>query len=122
MKVLIRLLLLMTVVGCAGQDRREAPDWSSAALPDAEITVPTELPLLCPLSEISTWSPACRGYLVEYEIVAEGNTVIAQANANALRNTRAAHGTLINAGVRKMPPATWELFNIKCSAEHLRYS
>ena len=45
-----------------------------------------------------TWSADCWKYLQAYEVVSKANTDIAQANADALRNTEAGYNALISAG------------------------
>lgn len=98
--------MLLILGGCAGQDRRELPDWSGMALPAVPVTDPVELPLLCEISvmkdtdgqKFGFWTADCWKALQAYEFAAEANTSIAQSNANALRNTEAAYATLINAG------------------------
>lgn len=53
------------------------------------------LPLLCNMP----WTASeCWGAIADYEIVAEGNTDIAKANTEALRQTNAAIDDLIRAG------------------------
>ena len=91
-------MLLLTVLilsGCATNPRQH-PDWQVAALPPTEVTDPVDMPLLCGVGE---WVAECWAQLEKYETVAEGNRVIAQGNADALRNTEAAYGQLIQAGV-----------------------
>jgi len=103
---LILLSLISILGGCAGRDRISPPDWSIAELPESEITTPVKLPLLCKVEAITgedgqrygTWSKKCWQALQAYEIVSEANTDIAQANADALRNTEAGYNALLNAG------------------------
>jgi len=49
-------------------------------------------------SRVGTWTTACWNALEAYEIVAEANTEIAQANANALRKTEGGYNSLVKAG------------------------
>lgn len=92
--------------GCATNPRAPAPNWSSAAVDPVEITDPELLPALCAMFVIEgadgvrygTWTDACWNELAAYEIIAEGNTEIARANADALRKTEAGYNSLIKAG------------------------
>jgi hypothetical protein len=98
--------MILILAGCAGQEKRSPPDWSAVALPAVEITDPAALPQLCEITVIQdaegvkygAWSPACWKALSAYEVTAEGNTDIAQSNANALRKTEAGYNSLISAG------------------------
>jgi len=100
------LLLLLILAGCAGTKQRVAPDWSIAELPASVITYPDTLPALCEMVVIDgadgirhgTWTPECWKIMQAYEVVSEANTDIAQANADALRNTEAGYNSLLNAG------------------------
>jgi len=61
------------------------------------VTEPRELPTLCPIP----WGEedaACWNQLDAFDVVAEGNTAIAEANADALRNEQAATAAYIHAG------------------------
>jgi len=106
MRILMTLLLAIMLGGCASQDKRELPDWSSAMIDPTEVTDPIPLPPLCQMRVIDgsdgarygTWSNACWSAFAAFEIVAEGNTKIAQANANALRKTEAGYNSLVRAG------------------------
>ena len=106
MRILMILLLAITLGGCASQDKRELPDWSSAIIDPTEVTDPESLPPLCQMKVIDgadgarhgTWSNACWNIFAAFEIVAEGNTEIAQANADALRKTEAGYNSLVKAG------------------------
>ena len=89
------IVLILSVSGCATSPSQQ-PDWELAAIPPAEVTDPVDIPLLC---EVGEWPAECWLALERYEIVAEGNWAIAQANADALRNTEAAYEQLIQAGV-----------------------
>ena len=108
-KLMMILILSWTasiLVGCAGKANVKPPDWSIADLSESSITLPAELPALCEVVAIEgtdgqkygTWSADCWKYLQAYEITAEGNTSIAQANADALRNTEAGYQAVVNAG------------------------
>ena len=99
-------MLLILVTGCAGQDRREPPDWSGLALPATPVTYPAELP---PLGEMTVmdgvdgqrygfWTADCWKALQAYEFTAEANTDAAKFNASALHNTEAAYAVLVSAG------------------------
>ena len=104
--ILWSMPLILVLAGCAGQEKRSPPDWSAVALPVVEITDPVALPQLCPATIVEatdgerygTWPAECWRALAAYEITAEGNTSIAQLNANALRNTEAGYNSLISAG------------------------
>jgi len=105
MRILILSLTTLILCGCAGQDRRDPPDWLRVAVPQTEVTYPAELPLLCEIKviessagKIGTWSPDCWKALAAYEATAQANTKTAQANAAALRKTEGAYTSLIKAG------------------------
>jgi len=89
------LLCLGLIAGCAAAPV-SLPDWKIAEREPVEVTEPLELPLLCELP----WTTAeCLQAIEQYELIAEGNTVIAQANADALRATESAYDALIAAGM-----------------------
>ena len=98
MKVLMLLLIVSTVVGCASQRAVDPPDWSSVANVEKKpSTEPRALPALCEIP----WQQGdvrCWAALDAFDVIAFGNTEIAQANANALRNTEGANDALIQAG------------------------
>ena len=106
MRIWTLSLAILILAGCAGQEKRSPPDWSAVALPVVEITDPVALPQLCEATIIEaadgerygTWPAECWKILAAYEVTAEGNTAIAQATANALRNTEAGYNSLISAG------------------------
>ncbi len=106
MKILMLLLIVLTLGACASQPERSPPDWGSAAIDTTTVTDPAELPLICPIKvlttstgeRVGTWSAGCWSVFEAFEIVAEANTEIAQANANALRNTEAGYNSLVKAG------------------------
>jgi hypothetical protein len=94
-------MLLLTVsilVGCANQPAVDPPDWSSVAnVEKTPITDPRALPTLCEIP----WRAVdvhCWAALDAFDVIADGNTKIAQANADALRNTEGANDALIQAG------------------------
>lgn len=88
------MLLVLTLSACAGR-QVTIPDWSAAEREPKEITDPIQLPLLC---EIPWATTECWAAVEQYEVVSEGNTAIAQANADALRKSEAAYDHLIEAG------------------------
>jgi len=92
------LLIVLTVAGCANRPTVDAPDWSSLSdIEKTPITDPRSLPTLCAIP----WQPTdvhCWAALDAFDVVAVGNTDIAQANADALRNTEGANDALIQAG------------------------
>lgn len=84
------------LAGCASAPTTPPPDWQ-VQLERAPITEPRELPALCPIP----WGEedaACWNQLDAFDVVAEGNTDIAQANADALRDEQAAAGAYVQAG------------------------
>jgi hypothetical protein len=92
------LLIVSILVGCANQPTVNPPDWNSVAnLDKTPITEPRALPALCEIpwqaGDVSCWAA-----LDAFDVIAHGNTDIAQANANALRNTEGANDALIQAG------------------------
>jgi len=89
-------LIVLTLAGCASVPTTPAPEWR---VPDERtaVTDPTPLPPLCAIP----WQPddvTCWQQLDAFDIVAEGNTEIAQANANGLRNQEGATDAYIRAG------------------------
>jgi len=98
------LLLGLILNGCAAPKTEVArPDWIGIAAEMQQkrrpISTGRELPRLCAIDSLEgRWTPKCWGVLEQYEIIADGNTIIAKANAEALRNTEAAVDVLIRAG------------------------
>ena len=88
------LLIGSIAVGCT-TSHVELPDWELAAREPVPVTDPTPLPDLC---FVPFESLECYQALDAYDIVAIGNTDIAQANADALRKTEAGYDALIEAG------------------------
>lgn len=92
------LLIVSILVGCASQPAVDPPDWSSLAnLEKTPITDPRALPVLCEIPWQET-DLHCWVALDEFDVIADGNSKIAQANADALRNTEGANDALIQAG------------------------
>lgn len=98
MKIWLTLLIASTSVACGSNPPVALPDWEMAARVEMETADPTPLPLLCEIPATGTWTLECWQALDEYDIVATGNTVIAQANADALRKTEQGYDALIGAG------------------------
>lgn len=98
MKIWTLLLMALIVGGCATSNETTLPDWETAAREETEIASPIELPLLCEIPRDGVWTPRCWKLLSEYDIIAFGNTEIAQHNAAALAKTEMAYDKLINAG------------------------
>jgi hypothetical protein len=89
-------LIALILAGCASEPTTPPPDWR---VPDERtaVTDPKPLPVLCAIP----WQPddvQCWQQLDAFDIVAEGNTEIAQANANGLRNQEGATDAYIRAG------------------------
>lgn len=98
MKVSTLLLTALILAACGNQPTVDPPDWSAVASVEKKpVTDPRALPALC---EIPWAADAlhCWAALDEFDIIAGGNTEVAQANANALRNTDRANDSLIQAG------------------------
>jgi hypothetical protein len=96
MKALLLLLIASTVASCATSPATQPPEWR---VPDERIAVtdPTPLPSLCAIP----WQPGnveCWQKLDAFDVVADGNTEIAKANADALRNQEGATDAYIRAG------------------------
>ncbi len=92
------MLIALTVAGCANPPTVNPPDWSSVAnLEKTPITDPRALPALCEIPW-QTGDVHCWAALDAFDVIAFGNTEIAQANADALRNTEGANDALIQAG------------------------
>ena len=94
MKALMILLTGLSLVGCE-TNHVQLPDWELAARVPTPVTDPTPLPDICipPFESLE-----CYEALDAYDIVAMGNTEIAQTNADALRKTEAGYDALIEAG------------------------
>ncbi len=106
MKIWTVLLIGLIAVGCARTPPKPLPDWELAERVETEVADPIELPELCELHD-GQWTPACWLIFVdEYEVIAEGNTIIAGANASALRKTEAAYDEIIAAGKLQQQLAT----------------
>jgi hypothetical protein len=92
------LLIVSILAGCANQPTVEPPDWGAVANVEKKpVTDPRALPTLCevpwPVDSVRCWAA-----LDAFDVIAIGNTDIAQANADALRHTDAANDALIQAG------------------------
>lgn len=94
MKALMILLTGLYLAGCTTEPV-QLPNWELAARTPVPITDPTPLPDICipPFESLE-----CYKALDAFDIVAIGNTEIAQANADALRKTEAGYDALIEAG------------------------
>lgn len=91
------MLIVLTLSACATQQTVPIPDWKLAERDTSHVVAdPVPLPALCPLQEILT--AKCAERIDVYEDVAEGNTQIAQLNANALRKTEQAYDNILDAG------------------------
>lgn len=88
------LLIVSILAGCASS-QVQIPEWSVEPIQPSAGTQPLELPQLCQLPWTAT---ECWAAIEQYEVVAESNTTIAQANAAALQNTEAAYNHLVEAG------------------------
>ena len=98
MKIWMILLIGLIAASCANQPRVELPDWDLAARGDTvEAANPMVLPQLCVIPWEST-DVACWSALDGYDIVSEGNYVIAQANTDALRKAEAGYDHIVEAG------------------------
>lgn len=84
------------VAGCASQPV-DLPDWDLAARQPREVTQPIPLPDLCEIPESGQWPIECWLTLDAYDIVASGNTEIAQELANALNASDASYDALLSA-------------------------
>lgn len=99
------LLLVLILSACATQQSNtQRPNWVETAKQVLEERKPIkegrELPTLCEIDgQTGAWSAACWLVFEKYEVIAEGNTKIAKANASALRNTEGAVDSLIQAGI-----------------------
>ena len=92
------LLIASILVGCGSQTTVDPPDWSQVAdLEKTPVTDPRALPVLCQIPWQAT-DVHCWAALDAFDVIADGNTKIAQANADALRNTEGANDALIQAG------------------------
>ena len=117
MRISMLLLMSLILAGCAGNKPREIPDWGAVEIPQTEVTDPVALPLLCEMTVIDgadgvrygTWSPECWQAFQAYELVAEANYKISQANAGALRDTEGAYKSLVSAG--QMQQQLTEFYN-----------
>ena len=93
------MLTVLILGACASNPPVQVPNWDNAQRPDTTVTDPIDLPKLCEIPRDGSWSPGCWLIFVdEYEVIAEGNTEIAAANAGALRKTEAAYDALVQAG------------------------
>ncbi len=98
MKVSTLLLTALILAACANAPEPNRPDWSAVGeLEKVPVTDPRALPALCeipwPAVDVHCWAA-----LDAFDVIAAGNSDIAQANADALRNTEAANDALIQAG------------------------
>lgn len=91
------MLIALIAAGCGTTQRVSLPDWEGAAREPTEIADPIELPQLCAIPWAST-STECWSRLDDYDVVATGNTAIAEGNTAALRKAEAAYDRLIAAG------------------------
>lgn len=89
-------LIVLIAAGCASQPV-ELPNWDLAERPPIEVVDPVELPALCEIPSNGTWPAECWLALDAYDIVASGNTEIAQDLANALRKSDASYDALLGA-------------------------
>lgn len=80
------------VSACAGE-RIQLPDFEEATRIDEEVTDPSNLPLLC---SIPWQSASCWQAIGVYEDVAEGNTQIAQLNADIARDSDEAYDYILS--------------------------
>lgn len=90
------MLIVSILAGCASGPTTPPPDWN-VEYERTPVTDAKALPALCPIP----WPAddvACWAALDKYDIVAERNTDVAQANANALRNSEQATDAFIAAG------------------------
>ena len=92
------MLTALILGACANQPTVDPPDWGAVANVEKKpVTDPRALPALC---EIPWAADAvhCWAALDAFDVVAVGNSEIAQANADALRHTDGANDALIQAG------------------------
>ena len=92
------MLTALILAACASAPQTTRPDWSAVGeLEKKPVTDPRALPALCEIP----WRPVdlhCWAALDAFDVIAAGNTKIAQANADALRKTEGANDALIQAG------------------------
>jgi len=86
---------VLIAAGCAGNQKVSPPDWIIAEREKKEIADGHQLPILC---EVPWTDSECWGFFEQYEIISEGNVVIADANARAARATNAALDDVVRAG------------------------
>ncbi len=91
------LWISLILVGCAGQDRYQLPDWDLAAPSETAVNDAVALPLLCEIEAEGSWSAECWVVFMAYEEIAERNTLAAQEYADATRNAEQAQRELIGA-------------------------
>lgn len=92
------MLIVSILAACGNQPTVDPPDWGAVAnVEKVAVTDPRALPALCevpwPVDSVRCWAA-----LDAFDVIAFGNSEIAQANADALRNTEQANDALIRAG------------------------
>ncbi len=100
MRIWTSLCIASILIGCATSPRVELPKWDISITQAEETAAPTLLPELCELQRVGDilgWDARCTKIFLTYEVIAEGNTAIAEANTSALRKNEAATGHLVNA-------------------------
>lgn len=89
-------LIVLIAAGCASAPTTPPPDWN-VDIERGPVTEPRELPALCAIpwdeQDVTCWNQ-----LDAFDVVAEGNTDIAQANADALKAEQQATDAFIQAG------------------------
>ncbi len=95
MKALMMLLMILILGGCASSPGVPIPEWDIDEKDIINPVDPEPLPGLC---NIPWTAGECWRAISEYELVAEANTGIAQANTAALRDMQGAYLSLAGAG------------------------
>lgn len=90
------LLIVLILAGCASQPI-ELPNWELAEREKIPATAPLPLPDLCSIPSSGEWPIECWKALDAYDIAANANYEIAQANANALSASDDAYDSLLTA-------------------------
>ncbi len=81
------------MVSACATEPIQLPDFEAAVRADVEVTNPSTLPLLCEWP----WNAECLQRLDVYEDVAEGNTTLAQLNADIARDSEEAYDHILSA-------------------------
>ena len=90
------LPIVLTSVSCATAPV-ELPDWELAARTPSNVTEPIPLPDLCEIPLDGVWPVECWLKLDVFDVVATGNTEIAEQLAPALRRSDESYDALLGA-------------------------